>query len=186
MGLRNWFFESQKFKDLATQVDSLALVADGIAAQFPVSVDNVEVLKKLELLTKPQMSIWFDAGKGKKNDVIDIPVYVKGENMWEIKSFGLHLLFDVEKFQFIEALKSELTADWNSLAGNEATPGDATIGGFMGAGSPIVGDSAGVLFIVKLKVLVDGFTESNLIFHDYVDDISGMKPNPVSRLFIYE
>lgn len=186
MGIREWFFESQRFKNLTNQVTSLSEVVNGIAAQFPVSVDNVEVLKQLELLTKPQMSIWFDAGKGKKDDVINIPVYVKGENMWEIKAFGLNLLFDAEKFQFIEAFKSELTADWNSLAGNEATPGDATIGGFMGAGSPVVGDSAGVLFIVQLKVLADGFTESTLTLKDYVDDIANMKPNPVSGVFVYD
>ena len=186
MGIRNWVFEAQKFKDLVNQVTSLASVVGTIAGQFPISVDNVEVLKRLELLTKPQMSIWFDAGKGKKDDVIDIPVYVKGENVWEIKAFGLHLLFDTERFQFIEALKSDRQDDWNSLAGNEATPGDVTIGGLMGAGSPIVGDSAGVLFVVKMRVIADGFTESNFIFHDYVDDISNMKPNPVSGMFIYE
>lgn len=192
MGLRTWFFENQPFGDLVTKVNKLdsdlmamAVILTGIAGQFPITVDTGEVVDKLNLLLKPQMSIWFEAGDGKKDEAIDIPVYVKGENLWEIKAFGLNFLFEADKFEFIGAQKGALTADWNGVAGNEASVGNATIGGFAGAGSPVIGDSAGVLFVIQLKVLVDGFVDTQMRIQDYVDDISEMKPQPLYSTFIY-
>jgi len=183
MGIRNWIFDNDRFNNLKDMVSGLGEKIDNIEL---LPTDNTEVLNKLDLLTKPQASIWFNVPSGKQGDILEIPVYVKGESIWEISAFGLHLIFETEKLNFITIERGDLTIDWQAVSGNEATPGNVIMGGYMGAGSPIVGDSAGVLFKIKLQVIANGYTESELVLNEYVDGIVNLKPNPVSRIFAYE
>lgn len=120
--------------------------------------------------------------------VVDLNISFIG-NSREIKSFGLEMTFDPAVFQYQGTHKSDLTASWASVDGNETSPGKLIIGGFTGSGNPVPAGSSGSLAIVKIKVIYngsdDGFS-SSISIKNYSDDIVGLQPEPSSTSFTFK
>lgn len=109
-------------------------------------------------------------------------------NTKEITSFGLEMTFDPAVFKYQSTRKSDLTASWAAVDGNEASPGLVIIGGFMGSGTPVPAGSSGSLAIVNIEVIYDGDDNGfsrQISIENYKDDIGGMKPEPASIAFTF-
>ena len=124
---------------------------------------------------------------GGTGTVIDIQISTVG-NTKEIKSFGLEMTFDPAVFKYQSTHKSDLTATWTTVDGNETSPGKVIVGGFMGSGAPVQAGANGSLATIKIKVIYngndDGFSRA-ISVKNYLDDIAGMKPDPSSTTFTF-
>jgi hypothetical protein len=140
-------------------------------------------------LSAPENSLLITCSpySGGTGTVVDIKISTIG-NAKEIKSFGLEMTFDPAVFQYQSTQKSDLTATWASVDGNEASAGKLRVGGFMGSGTPVQAGTNGGLAIIKIKVIYngndDGFSR-DISIKNYLDDINGMKPDPSSTTFTY-
>lgn len=124
---------------------------------------------------------------GGKGTIVDLMISIMG-NTKEITSFGLEMTFDPAVFKYSSTSKSILTASWAAVDGNEASPGLAIIGGFMGSGTPVPAGSSGSLATVKIEVIYDGNDDGfsrQISIKNYKDDIGGMKPEPSSITFTF-
>jgi len=112
------------------------------------------------------------------------------KNQNEIKTFGFEMTFDRNIFQLQKIEKGILCSNWadDHVDGNETTPGNMIVGGFMGSGNSVAAGSSGSLVQVKFKVIYsgsdDGFTRQFTI-KNYLDNIAGMNPNPASATFTF-
>ena len=109
-------------------------------------------------------------------------------NQAEIKAFGLEMTFDAAIFQLQKIEKGLLSNSWTTVDGNENTPGNMIVGGFMGSGDSVPTGSSGSLVQIKFKVIYsggdDGFSRQ-LTIKNYLDNIAGMKPDPASVTFTF-
>jgi hypothetical protein len=110
--------------------------------------------------------------------VITVSVLIKGNNE-EIRVFGLDATFDTKMFQFQGASSGSLTGDWAAVDGNEASPGELKVGGFVGGGTAIPKNSNGSLANLKFKVTGQSYgngQQSEICITQYTDDISAFTP----------
>ena len=120
--------------------------------------------------------------------IVDLKISIMG-NSKEIKSFGLEMTFDPAVFQYQSTNKSDITASWATVDGNETSPGKVIIGGFMGSGIPVPAGSSGSLAIIKIKVIYDGNDDGfsrQISIKNYIDDIGGMKSALSSTTFTFK
>lgn len=209
MSIRTWLcdlFNCESFKNLETKVDTIVSgVGDALAGIINMKEKQGEILTAVNEITvapdpevlerlgsiegslfkllKPPLSIWGDNVGGETGDTITIPIYIKGEQLRQIETFGLTCYFESDKFTFLGVLAGELTSDWMNVAGNEATPGQITIGGMMGTGKPIKGERIGRLF--DMRFTVTGSSDAMFTLTDYVDDLAEMIPAPQEVYFTY-
>jgi hypothetical protein len=110
------------------------------------------------------------------------------KNQNEIKAFGFDMTFDAAIFQLQKIEKGFLCGSWAAVDGNETTPGNMIVGGYLGSGTSIATGSSGSLVQVKFKVIYsgsnDGFSRQ-LTIKNYADNIAGMKPEPASATFTF-
>jgi hypothetical protein len=117
---------------------------------------------------------------------ISVEITIGGNQSVISNGFGLNLTFDTNMFQFLSVSKGNLTGDWAAVAGNESSPGNVTIGGFRGAGTPIAVGSSGRIAVATFRVTGDSYSngqQSQISISNYTDDIAGMKPEPASGTF---
>lgn len=111
---------------------------------------------------------------------------VKNQN--EIKAFGFEMTFDAAVFQLEKIEKGTLCGSWAAVDGNETTPGNMIVGGFLGSGTAVAPSSNGSLAQMKFKVTYsgsdDGFSRQ-FTAKNYSDNIAGMKPDPASISFTF-
>jgi hypothetical protein len=134
--------------------------------------------------------IWVSCNpsSGKTDTLVTIPISIRG-NTREIGVFGLEFTFDSKMFLFQKVEKGNLTGNWAAVDGNEASSGVVQIGGFRGGGSVIPKGSTGTLAVVTLKVTGTSYadnTQSQVTIRSYMDDISGMNPQPATAAFTYK
>jgi hypothetical protein len=87
------------------------------------------------------------------------------------------LSYDTLALRFVGVNKGDLIADWNTLDAYENQPGQVTIGGYAGGGTPAILQS-GVLFTIDFEVMTE-FTETDIQLANYVDDLEGFIPEPI-------
>ena len=155
---------------------------------LPMNCKTQSTAPELPLtISENSLFITCSPNKGGTGTVVDVQISTVG-NAKEIKSFGLEMNFDPAVFQYQSTQKSALTASWATVDGNETSPGKVIIGGFMGSGVPVSVGANGGLAIIKIKVIYngneDGFSREILI-KNYLDDIGGMKPDPLSTTFTF-
>jgi hypothetical protein len=117
--------------------------------------------------------------------VITASVLIKG-NSEEIRVFGLDATFDTKMFQFQGGSSGSLTGDWAAVDGNEASPGELKVGGFVGGGTAIAKNSSGTLADLKFKVTGQSYgngQQSQICIKQYTDDISAFTPAPSCTTF---
>jgi len=135
-----------------------------------------------------EISISCSPSSGGKGTTVSVTISIKG-NLEEIKAFGLELTFDANVFKYQSTITGSLTGSWAFVDGNEVNAGNLVVGGFMGSGTPIAIDSQGSLAIVKFEVIYagtdDGFTRQ-ITIKNYIDGITGMKPEPSSTTFTFK
>jgi hypothetical protein len=110
------------------------------------------------------------------------------KNQNEITAFGFEMTFDPAIFQLQKIEKGTLTGSWAALDGNENTPGNLIVGGYMGSGTAVASGSSGSLVQIKLKVIYSGSDNNfsrQFTIKNYVDNIAGMKPDPASATFTF-
>jgi hypothetical protein len=157
-------------------------------AILPMNCKTQSTAPEMPLFTSENsLLITCSPNTGGTGTVVDIQISTIG-NAKEIKSFGLEMTFDPAVFQYQSTQKSDLTATWASVDGNEASPGKVIVGGFMGSGVPVQVGANGSLAIIKIKVIYngndDGFSRA-ISVKNYLDDIVGMKPDPASTTFTF-
>ena len=157
-------------------------------AILPMNCKTQSTAPELPLtISENSLLITCSPNKGGTGTVVDIQISSVG-NAKEIKSFGLEMNFDAAVFQYQSTHKSDLTASWATVDGNEVSPGKVVIGGFMGSGVPVSAGANGSLAIIKIKVIYngndDGFSRA-ISVKNYLDDIAGMKPDPSSTTFTF-
>ncbi len=94
--------------------------------------------------------------------------------------------FDTQMFQFQGVEKGSLTRSWEAIDGNEASPGELKVGGFVGSGTPIAKNSSGAIVALKFKVTGQAYgngKQSQICIRAYTDDISGFAPSPACTTF---
>ena len=137
--------------------------------------------------TENSLIISCSPNTGGTGTVVDLRISIAG-NSKELKSFGLEMNFDPAVFQYQSTHKSDLTASWATVDGNESSPGKLILGGFMGSGNPVPAGTSGSLATIKMKVIYngndDGFSRE-ISIKNYIDDIGGMKPDPSSTTFTF-
>jgi hypothetical protein len=117
--------------------------------------------------------------------VITVSVSIQG-NAAEVRVFGLDASFDAKMFQFQGVSSGTLTGDWAAVDGNEISPGELKVGGFVGGGTAIPKDSNGTLADLKFKVTGQSYGDGKQVqicIRQYTDDISGFTPEPGCTTF---
>jgi hypothetical protein len=117
--------------------------------------------------------------------IITISASIK-ENGQEIRVFGLDITFDTKMFQLQGVNKGSLTGDWTAVDGNEISPGQVRVGGFVGSGTSVRTNSTGSLIDLKFKVTGQSYgngQQSQICINQYTDDISAFTPNPACTTF---
>ena len=134
------------------------------------------------------IGISFKPSSGITNDIVKVPVSIRG-NLQNITAFGIYnFTFDSNMLQYINVSKGDLTADWAMVDGNEVSPGAVISGGFAGAAEPVPVGSVGSLEVFNLRVTCSGCVNGQQVqvcIKDYIDHISGMKPDPACANFTY-
>jgi hypothetical protein len=117
--------------------------------------------------------------------VITVPVSIQG-NAAEVRVFGLDASFDVKMLQFQGVSSGSLTGDWAAVDGNETSPGELKVGGFVGGGTAIPKNSNGTLAALKFKVTGQSYSDgqqSQICIRQYTDDIAAFTPQPACATF---
>lgn len=111
------------------------------------------------------------------------------KNQTEIKAFGFEMTFDSAIFQLQKVEKGVLSSSWATVDGNETSPGNILVGGFMGSGAPVAPGSSGSLVQIKFKVIYSGSDNGfsrQFAIKNYMDNIAGMNPNPATATFTFQ
>ena len=117
--------------------------------------------------------------------VITVSAAIQG-NSQEIRVFGLEMTFDTKMLQFQGLSKGSLTGGWETVDGNEISPGQLRVGGFAGGGASIAKDSKGPLVDLQFKVTGQAYGNGQQVqvcITNYSDDISALKPDPACAAF---
>lgn len=117
--------------------------------------------------------------------VITVPVSIRG-NAAEVRVFGLDASFDAKMLQFQGVSSGSLTGDWAAVDGNETSPGELKVGGFVGGGTAIPKNSNGTLADLKFKVTGQSYSDGKQIqicIRQYTDDIAAFTPQPACTTF---
>jgi len=185
-------FQGQPFTDLVAKVDKISadmlIVVTAVTSMAHTvnALDLPSLHAKLDLILLGDGSLTLpDTNGASIGEVVAVPVFFKGDPLLEISAFGFGgggspgFAFNSAHFMFRGVTPGAFLTDWQGFDGNETNPGEVTIGGFAGGGTPIDGGQNGVLFYVNLEILVDTFTESQVRLDNYVDDVANFKPQPV-------
>lgn len=106
--------------------------------------------------------------EGAPGEVVCVPILI--DNPQGIDAFGLEMLYDSAFLQFESVVRSQLTAAWTALDGNETTPGTVNVGGF--DPTPIATSAPDTLGYVCLTVATPSQT-SSYTFTSFQDDLAG-------------
>jgi hypothetical protein len=217
MGIRDWLFENPTFNSLVAKVDALTTELAGamgditnLATQLGLVAGEVTAIlaivtalqgtgitcpsaENIVALMQSEAHLWVQDAQGDLNDVVELPVWIKGESNWEIPAFGIGnpgasipgISYNTTDLQFVDIQAGNLTEDWNTLDGNEYASGLIGVGGFHGTGTKIVGEAVGVLFIVRFQIVSDQFTNSVVTFDNYVDGLVNFSPQPAIANVFY-
>ena len=123
----------------------------------------------------------------KENDSVNIHVFIKGSQIWELRAFGLEAVFDPQIFSLVDVTFGALNANWSMEDQNEVEPGRVRIAQICGAAPAIVGKVSGSITIVRLALQDPGFTgDFTISLEAYVDDLKVMSPEPSVKTFKIE
>lgn len=135
-------------------------------------------------MVQPPLSIWPSM---MKNDTVDIHVFIKGSQIWELSAFGLEIVFDPAIFNLIDATFGSLNHAWSMEDQNEIEPGRVRIAQIKGAAPAIVGEVSGSIVVLTLELQDPDFLgEFTITLENYVDDLSVMSPSPQITVFKIE
>jgi hypothetical protein len=131
------------------------------------------------------ISVVINPNSAGADTVVTISIIIQG-NTKEIRVFGLDVAFDAKMFAFQGVVKGDITGSWASVDGNELSPGELKIGGYVGSGTPVPAKGQGKLAEFKLKVTGQDYAngqQSQVSIKQYTDDITGFRPEPASVAF---
>lgn len=131
------------------------------------------------------ISVTINPNSAGADTVVTISIVIQG-NTKEIRVFGLDAAFDAKMFDFQSVAKGDITESWANVDGNEFSPGELKIGGYMGGGTSVPANGKGKLAEFKLKVTGQDYAngqQSQVSIKQYTDDITGFKPEPASVAF---
>ncbi len=128
-----------------------------------------------------EISLVCSPSSGGSGTVVTISVNIKG-NINEIDSFSFILNYDESKFNYQSySISGTLTESWGSgSAANKTADGEVTVGGFGGVNKIPTG-SEGTL--IKIILVSEGSSSSQIQINTYDDDIAGMTPEPATTTF---
>jgi len=133
------------------------------------------------------ISLFCSTNSGGTGTEVTVTVLVS-KNQNEIRAFGFEMTFDPAIFQLQKIEKGLLCGDWAAVDGNEVSPGNMIVGGYMGSGTSIPPGSSGGLAQIKFKVIYsgsdDGFPRQFAI-KNYSDNIAGMNPTQATATFTF-
>jgi hypothetical protein len=139
-----------------------------------------------ELPAQPEaISITINPNSAGADTVVTISIIIQGTTK-QIRVFGLDAAFDAKMFDFQGVAKGAITESWADVDGNEISPGELKIGGYVGGGTPVPANGQGKLAEFKLKVTGQNYAngqQSQIIIRQYTDDLNGFKPEPASVSF---
>ena len=155
------------------------------------SFDGTAVLEGINeikaMLVPNSVALLLPAPAGQAvGDVMSVSFYMNiTDPVIQVAAFGVGnpgenevgLSYDTTNLRFVGIHKGDLTADWNTLDAYENQPGEVTIGGYAGAGTPALMQS-GVLFTIDFEVMNE-FAETDIQVANYVDDLEGFIPEPI-------
>jgi Cohesin domain len=154
-------------------------------AAFPCGCKKTPTTDTIEPPSQQSISITCSPNSGGPDTVVTVAVLI-ARNSKEIRVFGFDTAFDTKMFEFQGVVKGSLTGSWAAVDGNEASPGELKVGGFVGSGTPVAANSSGSLVEIKFKVTGQTYgndQQSQICIRSYTDDISGFTPNPACTTF---
>ena len=210
MGIRDWLFNNPTFNSLVSKVDALTTelgnartdivqlatdlglvageVTDILAIVTAIQATGISCpsAENIVALMQSEAHIWMQDATGALDDVVEIPVWIKGESNWEIPAFGIGnpgeevpgISYDTTELQFVDVEKGNLIDDWGYFGGNEFAQGQIGLGGAYMQGTKITGEAVGILFIVRFRITSDQFTASTITFNNYIDGLVNFSPSP--------
>lgn len=135
--------------------------------------------------SRQTIDILCEPASGASGATVTVTILIAG-NSKEMRVFGLDMSFDTRMFQFQEARSGTLTGSWAAVDGNEVSPGNLKVGGFVGAGTPVALASQGSLAEVRFKVTGNDYgngEQSNICAQQYTDDLSDFLPGSACARF---
>lgn len=100
------------------------------------------------LFTAPvgaQQAVWIQDLGICNTSSIQVPVWFYNAGT-TIDDFDIHLGFDNSLLAFVDVTPADVSADWDTLNGAESTPGELTITGSAGTGTPVFVYTEDILF----------------------------------------
>jgi len=156
-----------------------------LLAAFPCGCKKTPTTNTIDPPSQQSITITCSPNSGGPDTIITIAALI-AKNSQEIRVFGFDGTFDTKMFQFQRVVKGSLTGNWAAVDGNEASPGELKVGGFVGSGTPVATNSSGTLVEIKFKVTGQTYgndQQSQICIRAYTDDISAFTPNPACTTF---
>ena len=169
---------------LVKKLISAASLAFFLAA-LPWGCKKTPTTNTIEPPNQQSISLTCSPNSGGPDTIIAIAALI-AKNSQEIRVFGFDASFDTKMFQFQGVSQGSLTGNWAAVDGNEPSPGELKVGGFVGSGTPVAANSSGTLVEIKFKVTGQSYAngqQSQICIRAYTDDISSFTPNPACTAF---
>lgn len=160
------------FNALNEKIDTLNA---NMTAQFSL------VMAAIQTVSMPiaPLSIWTEMVK---NDYVDIHVYIKGSEIWQLQAFGADVYYDSNVLEFVDSLPGQFTENWSIEGENIIEPGHGRFGAVAGTVQPIEGAQIGSIAILRFSLIDPQFSgQTEIKLDDYVDDLEPMTPKPYTK-----